>query len=236
MKLVYSISTQPNRLILKDKLDKQLLIWKKSINLAKRFYPITLWTDDIGANELGDLVDEVKILKKEGPNYLWCEPKYEAMSEEDASNSIFIDGDVFLSEPLKFTPDLDVWYEHFEIRTFDFGYKPKVEAFDDINIWSNFKYWNSDLKGACNVGILRFGTNEIMKEYRDAFYSLKDYYFRNVVQTKILDIPEMIMEEYALHCLIYGKDWKSEELSTQNQYIHLYGIEKYKDGFLQLMV
>ena len=86
MRLIYSISTTPNRAFLKDKLAKQILIWKKSITLAKKFYPITLWTDEVGAAILGDLVDEVKILKKDTENYLWCEPKYEAMMGEDISN------------------------------------------------------------------------------------------------------------------------------------------------------
>lgn len=202
--------------------------------MAKQFYPITLWTDEVGANELGDLVNEVKFLKIKEPNYLWCEPKFEAMIEESAEESIFIDGDVFLSEPIQFKTNADVWFEHYEIKTFDFGYNPQINAFDNIEIYSYFKDWNPNLNGAYNVGILRFRNNQIMNEYRNTFYQLKKYYFDEVIKRIKLPIPEMVMEEYSLHCLSKAKNWKVEELRSFNEYFHLYGQEKYQNGFLHL--
>jgi len=235
LRLIYSISTTPSRAFLKDKLAKQILIWKKSITLAKKFYPITLWTDEVGAAILGDLVDEVKILKKDTENYLWCEPKYEAMMGEDISNSIFIDGDVFLAEPLKFSPDKDIWFEHLEKNTFQYTYQKAISCFDVSDISSKHRFWHPSLFGACNVGILRFSSDEVMKSFRDTFYILKDHYFKNVVQNTPMKVPEMVMEEYGLSCLIEYNSWTWEALNEQNSYVHMCGSEKYKAGFLKLI-
>lgn len=240
MKLIYSLNTEPKQMGLENVMDRQILVYRKAMQIASRFYPITLWTDDRGAKELGLYANEIKILKKDTPNYLWCEPKYEAMLEEDASDSIFIDGDVFLSNKLHFGEPKDVWYEHFEERTFEYGYKPQVDTFHNSGDVSKvFKEWNPDLKGAMNVGILKFGTNEIKDKFRETFYQMKDYYFNVAKMNRVMfkpSIPEMIMEEYALRCLAEYYDWDTDELQMHNDYIHMYGFNKYRAGFLQLVL
>jgi len=238
VKLVYSFNTTPNQMGLENIMGRQIVVYKKAMEVASRFYPITLWTDERGAEELGEYATEIKMLKKSTPNYLWCEPKYEAMLEEDADTSIFIDGDVFLAGRIHFNPDCDVHFEHFEERTFAYGYKPQVDIFNSEKLQNIFPEWTPTLFGAYNVGILKFGSNEIKHKFRDTFYRMKDYYYNvaNLDRVKFSpNIPEMVMEEYALHCLSKFHNWKVDDLSQHNDYIHMYGFNKYRTGFLNLI-
>ena len=63
MKIIQSLST--TRINDETYIQKILDIYQCSIKMARRFHPITLYTDERGANELGHLVDEVKFLKKD---------------------------------------------------------------------------------------------------------------------------------------------------------------------------
>ena len=59
MKIIQSLST--TRINDETYIQKILDIYQCSIKMARRFHPITLYTDERGANELGHLVDEVKL-------------------------------------------------------------------------------------------------------------------------------------------------------------------------------
>ena len=113
MKIVQSLTTTPY-LRTESYIKKQLQLFECSIKMARRFHPVTLYTDERGANELGHLVDEVKFLEKNTDNYLWCEPKFEVFKRETGEFT-HMDGDVFISEPLVIPKEYDVLYDCNEI-------------------------------------------------------------------------------------------------------------------------
>jgi hypothetical protein len=63
MRIVQTLTTTPHGCG-EPYIRAQLQLFQCSIKMARRFHPITLYTDERGANELGHMVNEVKLLEK----------------------------------------------------------------------------------------------------------------------------------------------------------------------------
>ena len=234
MKIVQSLTTTPY-LRTESYIKHQLQLFECSIKMARRFHPITLYTDERGANELGHLVDEVKFLEKNTDNYLWCEPKFEVF-EREAGEFIHMDGDVFISEPILIPKEYDVLYDFNDIDIGDKYYHTHMNILDGWGINEVFPHWNINWSGAYNVGLISFKSPTHMKMYSDTFYTLKDFYFKNSKQrgVKLPFIP-MILEQLSLKLLSDGMSWNSVELDKLNSYIHMFSARKFSKGFMELI-
>lgn len=234
MRLVQTLTTTPKGMS-EPYIKAQLQLFQCSIKMARRFHPITLYTDERGANELGHLVDEVKFLEKNTENYLWCEPKFEAFKREEGEY-IHMDGDVFLAEPLILPNEYDVLYDFNDGEIGDFYYKNNIQIFDEWGIKEFFPHWNTNWTGAHNVGLISFKNPEHMKMYIDTFYIIKEFYFRKSRETQNrLMLPELIMEQLSLKLLAIGEGWNSISLNNMNSYIHMYSDRKLQWGFMELI-
>lgn len=234
MKIVQSLTTTPYRRN-EEYIKYQIQLFECSIKMARRFHPITLYTDERGANELGHLVDDVKFLEKNTENYLWCEPKFEVFQRE-AGMFIHMDGDVFISEPIIIPIEYDVLYDY---NDFDIGpkyYHSNMNVLDEWGINEVFPHWNMNWSGAYNVGLLSFKNPTHMKIYSDVFYTLKDFYFKNSKQRGIkLNYVPMILEQLSLKLISDKLDWNSVGLSDLNSYLHMYSVRKFQRGFMELI-
>jgi hypothetical protein len=234
MKIVQSLTTTPYRRN-EEYIKYQIQLFECSIKMARRFHPITLYTDERGANELGHLVDDVKFLEKNTENYLWCEPKFEVFQRE-AGMFIHMDGDVFISEPIIIPIEYDVLYDY---NDFDIGpkcYHNNMNVLDEWGINEVFPHWNMNWSGAYNVGLLSFKNPTHMKIYSDVFYTLKDFYFKNSKQRGIkLNYVPMILEQLSLKLISDKLDWNSVGLSDLNSYLHMYSLRKFQRGFMELI-
>ena len=152
MRIVQTLTTTPNGFG-EPYIKGQLELFQCSIKMARRFHPITLYTDERGANELGNFVNEVKFLEKNTENYLWCEPKFEAMKRE-TGDFIHMDGDVFLAEPLIIPDSYDVLYDFNDGEIGDKYYANNIQVFDEWGIKEIFPHWSPIWDGAHNVGLL----------------------------------------------------------------------------------
>jgi hypothetical protein len=234
MRIVQTLTTTPNGFG-EPYIKGQLELFQCSIKMARRFHPITLYTDERGANELGHLVNEVKFLEKNTENYLWCEPKFEAMKKE-TGDFIHMDGDVFLAEPLIIPDEYDVLYDFNDGEIGDKYYANNIQVFDEWGIKEIFPHWSPIWDGAHNVGLLSFKNPEHMKMYMDTFYAIKEFYFKKSRETgNRLVLPELIMEQLSLRLLAKGEGWKDFGLGRMNSYIHMYSGRKFQWGFMQLI-
>jgi len=234
MRIVQTLTTTPNGMG-EPYIKGQLQLFQCSIKMARRFHPITLYTDERGANELGHLVNEVKFLEKNTENYLWCEPKFEAMRREEGE-FLHMDGDVFISEPLILPADYDVLYDHNDAEIGNWYYANNMDIFNDWGIKEVFPHWNPKWTGAYNVGLLAFKNPEHMKIYMDTFYAIKEFYFTKSRETgNRLILPELIMEQLSLKLLADGNGWKAMGLDRMNSYIHMYSGRKLQWGFMELI-
>jgi hypothetical protein len=202
--------------------------------MARRFHPVTLYTDERGANELGHLVDEVKFLEKNTDNYLWCEPKFEVF-ERETGEFIHMDGDVFISEPLVIPKEYDVLYDCNEIDGGKY-YHTNMNILYGWGVKEVFPHWNINWSGAYNVGLISFKSPTHMKMYSDTFYTLKDFYFKNSkLQGDKLTYIAMTLEQLSLKLLSDGMGWNSVSMDNINSYIHMYSVRKFNKGFMELI-
>ena len=234
MKIVQSLTTTPY-LRPESYIKNQLQLFECSIKMARRFHPITLYTDERGANELGHLVDEVKFLEKNTDNYLWCEPKFEVF-ERETGEFIHMDGDVFISEPIVIPKEYDVLYDFNDTIIGAKYYHTNINVLDGWGIKEVFPHWNINWSGAYNVGLISFKNPDHMKLYSDTFYTLKDFYFKNSKQRgdTLLGIA-MILEQLSLKLLSDGMGWNSISMDNINSYIHMFSARKFNKGFMELI-
>lgn len=233
MKIVQSLTTTPY-LRTESYIKKQLQLFECSIKMARRFHPVTLYTDERGANELGHLVDEVKFLEKNTDNYLWCEPKFEVF-ERETGEFIHMDGDVFISEPLVIPKEYDVLYDCNEIDGGKY-YHTNMNILYGWGVKEVFPHWNINWSGAYNVGLISFKSPAHMKMYSDTFYTLKDFYFKNSkLQGDKLTYIAMTLEQLSLKLLSDGMGWNSVSMDNINSYIHMYSVRKFNKGFMELI-
>jgi len=233
MKIVQSLTTTPY-LRTESYIKKQLQLFECSIKMARRFHPVTLYTDERGANELGHLVDEVKFLEKNTDNYLWCEPKFEVF-ERETGEFIHMDGDVFISEPLVIPKEYDVLYDCNEIDGGKY-YHTNMNILYGWGVKEVFPHWNINWSGAYNVGLISFKSPTHMKMYSDTFYTLKDFYFKNSkLQGDKLTYIAMTLEQLSLKLLSDGMGWNSVSMDNINSYIHMYSVRKFNKGFMELI-
>ena len=106
---------------------------------------------------LNTKADEVKMLKKDPENYIWSEPKFEAISNE-TGNFLHVDGDLFITKPFILN-DSDVYYDHTELTLHEYYYKENLKNFTDYGIDKVFPEWSSKYLGAFNIGIMGFRTD-----------------------------------------------------------------------------
>ena len=233
MKIVQSLTTTPY-LKSESYIKKQLQLFECSIKMARRFHPVTLYTDERGANELGHLVDEVKFLEKNTDNYLWCEPKFEVFKRETGEFT-HMDGDVFISEPLVIPKEYDVLYDCNEIDGGKY-YHTNMNILYGWGVKEVFPHWNINWSGAYNVGLISFKSPTHMKMYSDTFYTLKDFYFKNSkLQGDKLTYIAMTLEQLSLKLLSDGMGWNSVSMDNINSYIHMYSVRKFNKGFMELI-
>lgn len=234
MDLIYSLNTNLLKYDYdKSNLDKLIKSYELSIKLANKHHNTILYTDEYGASQLGNIVGDVKFLKK-NKNYLWSEAKIEALSNEP-TGSFIIDGDIFLDSKLKYDIDGVVFHNYDSENVIEFYYSKAILDFDKHAIIDVFPYWKPNCKKAVNVGILGFFDDTLQREYLDFYYKMKDWYFTKYPTKLHKRLDTMILEQYSLGCLLESKNIKEQPLTLTNTYSHFYGGIKYENFFVKMI-
>ncbi len=234
MNLIYSLNTN----LLKYDYDKSNLnnlikSYELSIKLAKQYHNVILYTDEYGASQLGNIVDDVRFLKKD-KNYLWSEAKFEALLEIE-KDSFIIDGDIFLNQKVKYDTNGVVFHNYDSENVLEFYYSKSIIDFDNHNIFDVFPYWKSDCKKAINIGILGFFDDDLKSEYLKYYYQIKDWYFTKYPKQLHKRLDTMIIGQYSLGCILDSKNIKEQPLAITNNYSHFFGGIKYEPFFVKMV-
>ena len=234
MNLIYSLNTDLLKYDYdKSNLDSLLKSYELSIKLAKKYHNVILYTDEYGAKQLGNSVDDIRFLKK-NKNYLWSEAKMEALSES-GNDSIIIDGDVFLNEKLKYNNEGVIFHNYDSEFTLEFYYSKPILDFDKHNIADIFPYWKPNCKKSINIGILGFFDDDIKSEYLKYYYEMKDWYFGIYPKQLHKRLDTMMLEQYSLGCILDSIIIKEQPLALTNDYSHFYGGIKYETFFVKMV-
>lgn len=236
MRAIYSLNTSLNEDFFQGRnLENNFIFYELSIRLVRRYYPVTLYTDEYGAERLGHLVDEVVLLEKDPEFYIWSEPKFEAISKEKG-DFIHIDGDLFLRKPFNL-PEADIYYDHLEdgLGMYEKYYQHNITNFTNHGIGDVFPEWSSEYTGAFNIGIMRFRTDEIKDIYLDRYYKMKNWFFNDFPKDIEAPLTSMTIGEHGLSCLSNHYNWTAVPLIEHNQYFHMYSGRKHNFMFVDFV-
>lgn len=234
MRIIYSLNTGiDDPYFTGQNLENTFLQYELSMKLTRQYYPITLYTDQYGADRLGHLVDEVKFLKKNPDFYIWSEPKFEAISRE-TGEFLHVDGDLYINKPFNL-PDADVYYDHTEHALYEFYYKNNITNFDKYGIGGVFPEWTTEYTGAYNIGILGFKTDEIKNLYLHRYYDMKEWYFNDFPRDINSHLASMTIGEHGLTCICNAFDLNAVPLAEHNGYLHMYGARKHLPMFMEFI-
>ena len=232
MRIIYSFNTGVDGDYFRgNNLENNFLFYELSIKLCRQYYPVTLYTDELGAERLGHLVDDVIMLEKDPENYIWSEPKFEAISRE-SGEFLHVDGDLWIDKPFTLN-DSDIYYDHTEDTLFETYYKDNLESFTKYGVAEVFPEWRSDYLGAFNIGILGFRTDEIKHIYLDRYFKMKEWYYSKFPYEELNPkVPSMTLGEHSLSCLSDHYQWKSTPLFDEHRYLHMYSARKHIPMFV----
>lgn len=234
MRIIYSLNTGiDDPYFVGRNLENNFLFYELSIRLARQYYPVTLYTDNYGAERLGHLVDEVKFLEKNPEFYIWSEPKFEAISREKG-NFLHVDGDLFIDKPFNL-PDADVYYDHTEEVLYEFYYKNNIENFDKYGVGKVFPEWTTEYTGAFNIGILGFKTEDIKNVYLDRYYKMKEWFFNEFPKDIEAPLISMTIGEHGLACICNKLGYDAVPLNEHNGYLHMYSGRKHLPMFVNIV-
>lgn len=234
MRIIYSLKTNlQSDYFAGRNLENNFKFYELSMKLTRQYYPVTLYTDEYGAQRLGDFADEVKLLENDSENYIWSEAKFEAISRE-SGDFLHVDGDLFINRPFNL-PDADVYYDHTEHILYDFYYKDNINNFEKYGVSKVFPEWSTEYTGAFNIGIMGFRTEEIKNLYLDRYYKMKEWFFTEF--PKDIDAPliSMTIGEHGLSCLSRALEWDSIPLNEHNDYLHMYSGRKHIGMFVEFV-
>jgi len=234
MRIIYSLNTGLEDEYFKgNNLENNFKFYELSMRLSRQYYPVTLYTDQYGADRLGHLVDEVKFLEKDPENYIWSEAKFEAISKE-SGEFLHVDGDLFINSPFNL-PTADVYYDHTEHVLYDFYYRENIHNFDKYGVGKVFPEWSTEYTGAFNIGIMGFKTDDIKNVYLDRYYKMKEWYFNEFPKDIEAPLISMTIGEHGLSCISNKLGWDSIPLNEYNDYLHMYSGRKHIPMFVEFI-
>lgn len=228
MKIILSLNTDVTNILSTryDVFDVVITQYFLSIQRVKKYYPdaeIILYTDKVGKYFFKDICT-IKILDK-NKSFLFSEAKIEALSREEVP-FIHIDGDLFLEDKLKFSPNIDLLIDHDDNNIWEDYYRPVVDKFDLYGIKSVFPDWRRPKRLFC-MGIAGFFNKELKDRYIENYYITKDFYEGLKDKVKLYSLTPLVVEQYPLAVITHTQGYTYEFAERRNKYIHLYGKQKF---------
>lgn len=228
MKILFSLNTDiTNTLSTRyDVFEVVMTQYFLAIMRAKKYYPdseIILYTDSVGEFLFQDICT-IKPLTKPKEMY-FSESKIEAIQNEETP-FIYIDGDLFLNGPLRYHDNISLLIDHDETNIFESHYEKMYKAFTKAGIKEIFPEWNK-VKHIFNVGILGIFDSKLKSEYVELFYKLKDWHQENKQDLPTFHLVTLIIVQYSLSLLARNKGYNYEFADRRNDYLHLYGKQKF---------
>jgi hypothetical protein len=198
MTLIFSFSTHigdyiGGRYTKDNKTDHILKLYKISMERAKSFgHKIKFYGCDYSLNYLKDYYDT--FVNVEHVEFDITDDLKIYIHTQEPAGSITFDGDIILENKLSVDETSDIIFEQREEFVSDSPWQWET-IFKMLNIFKKYKVdevfpdFSFETRHLCNVGVLRFRTEEIKNLFIDSYYKFRRYYLTNIEPTEKL-IPQ----------------------------------------------
>ena len=198
MNLIFSFSTHigdynGGRYTKDNKIDHILKLYKISMERAKNLgHGIKFYGCEYSLNFLkGYYEDSVNI---ENIKFDITDDLKIYIHSKEPAGSITFDGDIILENKLEVDETSDIIFEQKEEFVPDSPWQwdtifKILDIFKKYKVDEVFEDFSFEPKHLCNVGVLRFRTEEVRNLFIDSYYKLRRYYLTNIEPTEKL-IPQ----------------------------------------------
>lgn len=218
-------------------------LYRASMLRAKNLgYEINFYGDDVAINKFQGYVDnfyDITPIHFEIVDDL----KLYIHTQHDL-DCVTIDGDLILHERLVFPdPENNKLYFDFPETNKDIlkeennkynGYGDLKRIFEKYNTKYFFPHFNYNNDIACNTGLIKFNDQKIKDLFIHEFKGVNSYFVKHIEPFEKENVDAMrkirfIIAQYHFGCLIRSLDVPTVFLKENNNYVHLFGNEKFYD-------
>jgi hypothetical protein len=200
----------------------------KSIKFAKRYHRVKLYTDDVTLPIVSNIDVDIVLVDTTGFRFIDDFKVY--LLSHISDDEVLVDVDLFLYKPLYLKDGWDIWVD-FKDNSSNEWYKDYIKYCTDNGIVTILPDFIQSSMSIPNIGILKIGNPTLKKDYIKLYNKVRYWLFT------LDDTPDIglsiILGQYLLGLLL--KDGKYKIFycyGNGNDYIHLSGPVKFKEGIL----
>lgn len=197
-----------------------------SLNFLKGYYEDSVSVEDVKF----DITDDLKIY----------------IHSKEPVGSITFDGDIILENKLQIDESADVVFETKEDFVPDSIWQQEsifkiIDIFKKYKVDEVFENFSFEPQYLCNVGVIRFRTEELRKLFVESYYELKDYYLKNIEPTEKLISEGLIVSTiicqyyFTSICEKNNINYSFTNEHKNNNYKHYYGHSKFHKKIFQII-
>ncbi len=222
-------------------------LYRASMLRAKKLgYTVHFYGDNFAIEKFGDVIDIPFDITDKHFNIV--DDLKTFVHEDQDLNCVTIDGDLILHDRLVF-PDYETTHVYFDFpetkndilkeeNNIYNGYGDLKKMFEKYNTHYFFPSFNYDNDFACNTGLIKFNNQETKYLFLNQFKSLKNYFVGNIEPYENVNTEEsnsklrkirFIIAQYHFGCLSATNNIPTIFLKQHNNYVHLFGNEKFYD-------
>lgn len=215
-----------------SKLDLYKEMLSKSVEFAKKFYQVILYTDSETLPDL-ETIQVEKRLVDSSDFYFIDDFKVYLLDKVLCENSTLIDVDLFLFKPLTFQEGFDLYADYKEKSTEEW-YTQYIDILLENGVRELLPDFGSKIYFPPNIGIIKFTNLEYKRKYIDTYNLLKNW-----IANKNLNLDRgasMVLGQYTLALLNTDNKYRiyyCRNQNTSNNFLHLSGPIKFEKDALK---
>jgi len=205
-----------------------LELLNKSIKFAKRYHKVKLYTDDVTLPIVSNIDVDIVLVDTTGFRFIDDFKVY--LLSHISDDEVLVDVDLFLYKPLYLKDGWDIWVD-FKDNSSNGWYKDYVKYCVDNGICNILPDFIQSSMSIPNIGILKIDNPYLKLDYIHSYNKIRDWLFT------LDDEPDIglsiILGQYLLGLLLKDGKYKVSYCHRNgNDYIHLSGPVKFKEGIL----
>jgi len=209
-------------------LDFYKMLVYKSIETAKQYHKVVLYTDEESLSHFEDVTVEKRIVDTTG--FLFMDDLKIHLLTIIGENEILIDTDLFLHKPLELPNGYDLYLDYKDPTT-EWHYDVPYNYFVSKGIRNAFpNIFDEIIHHSGNIGILYFTNKTFKEKYIELYYKLREWI---IGLDNWYEHTAVFLGQYLLGVVWYESDYKVCPLKeTDNDYTHYASYLKFEDGVI----